>query len=131
MDVSVAAPAEHRLLLLCQQGQDALGQLRLLGGAHQRHRGPVQALAGGFAVGAEPCPHQQLIHGIPHMGQSDAADAPDLIRRQLYVKVVGHMRYLLNLYMCFSVSQSRVRCKRTGGEVLFSQNFQYPLDLVG
>jgi hypothetical protein len=65
------------------------------------------------------------------MGQTDAADAPDLIRRQLYVKVVGHMRYLLNLYMCFSVSQSRVRCKRTGGEGLFSQNFQYPLDLVG
>ena len=48
------------------------------------------------------------------------------IRRQLYVKVVGHMRYLLNLYMCFSVSQSRVRCKRTGGEGFFSQNFQYP-----
>ena len=71
VDVSVAAPAEHRLLLLCQQGQDALGQLRLLGGAHQRHRGPVQALTGGFAAGAEPCPHQHRILQLKELCKVD------------------------------------------------------------
>ena len=88
--MGVAAPAEHVLLLLGQQGENYLRQLRLPGGAHQGHRGPVQALSCGLAPGAQPGAHQQLIHRVAYMGQADGADAADLFRRQLHGKIISH-----------------------------------------
>ena len=88
VDGGVAPTLEHRLLLRRQQRQDALGAAGLLRGADQRDGGTVQILAGGLAVGAQPCAHQQLIHGVTHMGKADGADGAELILRKGYMKVI-------------------------------------------
>ena len=92
MDVGVAAPLEHGVLLLRQQRQDLLAELRLLRRAYQLDCGAVQTLAGGLPVGAQPCAHQKLVHTVTQMGKADAADAPDLVSGQLYGKIICHSR---------------------------------------
>ena len=50
----------------------------------------MQAFAGGFTMGAQPCADQNLKYCVPHMGQADGADRPQFVVGQGRFKVIHH-----------------------------------------
>ena len=57
---------------------------------YQLDGGLMESLAGGLSMLTQPSPHQQFKHRIPHVGQTDGADAPKLVLRHTDLKVIFH-----------------------------------------
>ena len=106
VDGGVAAALEYGILLRRQQRQDALGPAGLLRRADQSDGGAVQVFAGGLAVGAEPRAHQQLIHAVAHMSQTDGADGAQLVGRQGDMKIIHERVSPLCVFTCNSMPLS-------------------------